>query len=151
MTADMLSQEISLLLPEILLAGGAMVLLMLGVFMEGERATRLVYTLSILALIGAALLALFGTGGEGTAFGGAFVFDPLAKFSKVAIALVAALTLTLALPYLDKEKLLKIEYPILAILAATGMGMMVSSQALGRVWAGQGCQARSAGSRGCDR
>lgn len=49
MTADMLSQEISLLLPEILLAGGAMVLLMLGVFMEGERATRLVYTLSILA------------------------------------------------------------------------------------------------------
>lgn len=130
MTADMLSQEISLLLPEILLAGGAMVLLMLGVFMEGERATRLVYTLSILALIGAALLALFGTGGEGTAFGGAFVFDPLAKFSKVAIALVAALTLTLALPYLDKEKLLKIEYPILAILAATGMGMMVSANDL---------------------
>ena len=130
MTADMLSRDLSLLIPELLLAGGAMVLLMLGVFMKGEGANKLVQWLTVALLVAAGLGALFLVGGEGQAFNGSFIFDPLARFAKVAIGLVAAIALLLAMPYLKSEKLGKIEYSVLVTLAVTGMMMMVSANDL---------------------
>lgn len=130
MNADTLYQEIGLLTPEIILAGGAMALLMIGVFFTSDRASKLVYLASIALLVVAGFASLFWTGESGTAFSGAFIFDDLAKFSKVAVALTAAMALILALPYLEAEKLLKIEYPILALLAVTGMTVMVSANDL---------------------
>ncbi|WP_300557168.1 NADH-quinone oxidoreductase subunit NuoN [Maricaulis sp.] len=130
MNADTLYQEIGLLTPEIILAGGAMALLMIGVFFTSDRASKLVYLASIALLVVAGFASLFWTGEGGTAFSGAFIFDDLAKFSKVAVALTAAMALILALPYLEAEKLLKIEYPILALLAVTGMTVMVSANDL---------------------
>jgi NADH-quinone oxidoreductase subunit N len=130
MTADMLSRDLSLLIPEILLACGAMALLMLGVFMKGEGANRLVQWLTVGLLTAAGLAALFLVSGEGTAFSGGFIFDSLARFSKVAIGIVAAIAMLMAMPYLQAEKLGKIEYPILVALAATGMMMMVSANDL---------------------
>ena len=130
MTADMLSQDLSLLIPELLLAGGALALLMLGVFMKGEGAVKLVQWLTVAVLAAAGLAALLLVPGEGTAFDGGFVFDSLARFAKLAIGLVAAIAMLLAMPYLQAEKLDKIEYPILVSLAATGMMMMVSANDL---------------------
>ncbi|MAK65016.1 MAG: NADH-quinone oxidoreductase subunit NuoN [Maricaulis sp.] len=130
MTADMLSQDLSLLIPELLLAGGAMALLMLGVFMKGEGANKLVQWLTVALLAGAGLASLFLVSGEGQAFNGGFIFDGLARFSKVAIGLVAAIALLLAMPYLKAEKLGKIEYSVLMTLAVTGMFMMVSANDL---------------------
>lgn len=130
MNADTLYQEIGLLTPEMILAGGAMALLMLGVFFTSDRANKLVYLASIALLVVAGFASLFWTGEGGTAFSGAFIFDDLAKFSKVAIALTAAMALILAMPYLEAEKLMKIEYPILALLAVTGMTVMVSANDL---------------------
>jgi len=130
MTADVLSQDLSLLIPELLLACGAMALLMLGVFMKGEGANRLVQWLTVGLLTAAGLAALFLVTGEGTAFSGGFIFDSLARFSKVAIGIVAAIAMLMAMPYLQAEKLGKIEYPILVALAATGMMMMVSANDL---------------------
>lgn len=136
MNADTLSRNLGLLTPEIILAGGAMALLMLGVFMKEERAGRLVYFLTIALLVVSAVAALFWTAGEGQAFNGAFILDSLSKFSKVAISLVAAVALIMALPYLESEKLLKMEYPILALLAVTGMMMMVSANDLVAMYMG---------------
>jgi NADH-quinone oxidoreductase subunit N len=130
MNADTLYQEIGLLTPEMILAGGAMALLMIGVFFTSDRANKLVYLASIALLVVAGFASLFWTGEGGTAFSGAFIFDDLAKFSKVAIALTAAMALILAMPYLEAEKLMKIEYPILALLAVTGMTVMVSANDL---------------------
>ena len=130
MTADMLSQDLSLLIPELLLAGGAMALLMLGVFMKGEGANKLVQWLAVVLLAGAGLASLFLVTGEGQAFNGGFIFDGLARFSKVAIGVVAAIALLLAMPYLKAEKLGKIEYSVLMTLAVTGMFMMVSANDL---------------------
>ncbi|WP_203294404.1 NADH-quinone oxidoreductase subunit NuoN [Maricaulis parjimensis] len=130
MTADMLSQDLSLLIPELLLAGGAMALLMLGVFLKGEGTNKLVQWLTVALLAGAGLAALFLVSGEGQAFSGGFIFDGLARFSKLAIGLVAAIALLLAMPYLQAEKLGKIEYPVLMTLAVTGMFMMVSANDL---------------------
>ncbi|WP_417489091.1 NADH-quinone oxidoreductase subunit NuoN [Maricaulis sp.] len=130
MTADMLSHDLSLLTPELMLAGGAMALLMLGVFLKGTGTPRLVHLLTIGLLVAAGFAALFLTGDDGQAFGGAFVLDSLAKYSKVAITLAAAVALLLALPYLESEKLSKIEFPVLVALAVTGMVMMVSANDL---------------------
>lgn len=130
MNADTLYQEIGLLTPEMILAGGAMALLMVGVFFTSDRASKLVYLASIALLVVAGFASLFWTGEGGTAFSGAFIFDDLAKFSKVAVALTAAMALILAMPYLEAEKLMKIEYPILALLAVTGMTVMVSANDL---------------------
>jgi NADH-quinone oxidoreductase subunit N len=130
MTPDMLADQLSLLAPEILLAVGSMALLMVGVFTKGDAANRLISMLTVALLIGAALAALFLTGQGGEAFGGAFVFDALSKYAKVAIGLSAALALLLALPYLESERLAKFEFQILVALAATGMMMMVSANDL---------------------
>ena len=85
-------------------------------------------TVGLLAVAG--LAALFAVTGEGTAFSGGFIFDSLARFSKVAIGIVAAIAMLLAMPYLQAEKLGKMEYPILVALAAAGMMMMVSANDL---------------------
>lgn len=130
MNAELLPHDLSLLTPELMLAGGAMILLMLGVFLKGEAIPRLVHLLSIALLIAAGLAALFLTGDDGQAFGGAFILDPLAKYGKVAITLAAAFAMVLALPYLESEKLSKIEFPVLVALAVTGMVMMVSANDL---------------------
>ncbi len=130
MTADMLSQDLSLLIPELVLAGGAMALLMLGVFLKGDKTSVLIQWLTIGLLVAAGLAALFLVSGEGTAFNGSFIFDSLARFSKTAIALVAAIAMLLAMPYLKAENLGKIEYPVLVALAVTGMVMMVSANDL---------------------
>lgn len=130
MTADMLSHDLSLLTPELMLAGGAMAFLMFGVFFKRVGTARLVHLATIVLLVAAGLAGLFLTGPDGQAFNGVFVLDPLAKYSKVAITLTAAAALLVALPYLESEKFSKIEFPILFALAVTGMAIMVSANDL---------------------
>tara|TARA_R110000868_G_scaffold95751_4_gene263247 strand:- start:9600 stop:11042 length:1443 start_codon:yes stop_codon:yes gene_type:complete len=130
MNADILTHDLSLLTPELITACGAMALLMLGVFLKGEGTARLVHLLTIGVLLVAGFSALYLTGDDGQAFGGAFILDPLAKYAKVAITLGAALAMILAMPYLEAERLSKVEFPILVALSVTGMLMMVSANDL---------------------
>ncbi len=55
-------------LPEIVLAGGAMALLMLGVFRKGDS-TALITWLCVGLLVAAGILILLAGGGRVTAFG----------------------------------------------------------------------------------
>ena len=130
MNFETLLAQAPLFAPELILAVGAMALLMIGVYFKSPAGQRFVMTATVGLLIAAGGAALFLTGGSGEAFGGAFVFDPLAMFSKTAIMGAAALALLLALPYLRAEKLDKMEFAILVALAALGMGMMVSANDL---------------------
>lgn len=132
MTYEILATDLALLAPELLLAIGAMVLLMVGVFIRKEEtAAKWVSLLTIVLLIAAGASALvLVPGGTGTAFGGAFIFDPLALFSKVTICIAAAIALFLAGPYLKTERLAKFEFSILIALSVLGMGMMVSANDL---------------------
>ena len=61
------------------------------------------------------------------AMGGLFVLDPFAVFVKVLLLAASAITAVMSLNYLDKEKLGRFEYPVLILLATTGMMMMVSA------------------------
>ncbi len=115
-------------LPEIIVACGAMMVLMYGAFVaETERNGERANWLSLLVL-GAAAAALLRNGGDGTAlFEGAFVTDSFARFVKLLVLGGSAASILLSLDYLRHAKLLKYEIPVLILLATVGMMMMVSA------------------------
>ncbi len=119
-----LSSALQLAAPELTLAVGGLVLLMLGAF-TGEKSTRLISGLSILLLAAASVLAAVGP--LGTAFNGAYVADPLAVYGKVAIFLSAAVAIVLGDGWIHRNGTAKFEYPVLIVLASVGMSMMASS------------------------
>ena len=115
--------------PELLLAVGAMALLMLGAY-RGERATPTVNIISILLLLAAALIAARIPGDVLTTFGGSFVLDRFARFMKVLAFIGAAAAILLSINYLSVERMQKFEYSILILLSCVGMGMMISASDL---------------------
>ena len=119
-----LSSALQLAAPEVTLAVGGLVLLMLGAF-TGEKSTRLISGLSILLLAAASVLAAVGP--LGTAFNGAYVADPLAVYGKVAIFLSAAVAIVLGDGWVHRNRIAKFEFPVLIVLASVGMSMMASS------------------------
>ncbi len=124
MTPEFIS-SLCLLAPELIIAVGAMVLLMIGVY-SGERAYGVVNALAIILLIvagGWMLLAI----PDGKAFGGAFVSDPFARFMKVLTLTGSALTLVMSTGFAREQKFDKFEYPVLVLLATLGMLLMISA------------------------
>ncbi|MFY0400027.1 NADH-quinone oxidoreductase subunit NuoN [Brevundimonas naejangsanensis] len=119
-----LSSALHLSAPELTLAVGGLVLLMVGAF-SGEKSTRLVSGLSVLLLLVATVLAAVGP--LGSAFNGAYVADPLAVYGKAVIFLSAAVAVVLGDSWMHRNNIAKFEYPILIVLASVGMGMMASS------------------------
>jgi NADH-quinone oxidoreductase subunit N len=113
-------------LSELLLFIGALVLLLLGVFREHEG-TRVVTPLTVLTLVGAALVAIAHEKTRTIGFDGHFVFDGYAAFLKVLILLGSAGALLLAGGFLQDERIDRFEYPLLVLLSALGMSMMVSA------------------------
>ena len=124
MTAD-LSMSLTLATPELILAGGALALLMIGVF-SGERSSSTVTGLAIALMIGAGAWMLLFTG-DGRAFNGAFVSDPFARFMKVLTLVGAIATLAMSVGFARQEKFDKFEFPVLVVLATLGMLLMISA------------------------
>jgi NADH-quinone oxidoreductase subunit N len=116
-------------LPELILAIGAMTLLMLGAFTrDGVGAGRATTWLAIAVLL---LAALYTSGvATGAIFDGAFVSDGLTRFLKVLVLIAAALTLLLTFDDFARAKVLVFEYPVLVLLATLGMVMMISANDL---------------------
>jgi NADH-quinone oxidoreductase subunit N len=121
-------------LPELTLAVGAMALLMLGVATSRERA-QLVLVLAVAVLVLAGIFVAAGSGSE-TAFGGSFIVDPFARFLKLLTLTGAAVTLLMSLDYWSGEGRLKFEFPVLVLLATTGMMMMISANDLIALYVG---------------
>ena len=116
--------------PELLLALGAMALLMLGVFTRGSDGNaRLITWLAIGVLLVAAAMNVSMEGTQ-TAFGSAFVSDPLTRFLKVLMLVAAAATLAITIETFSREKVLLFEYPVLMLLGCVGMSMMISADDL---------------------
>jgi NADH-quinone oxidoreductase subunit N len=113
-------------LPEIVLALGAMVLLMLGAF-RGESATRMVNVIAFALLVVAAIIIVLLPAGKIVTFGGSFVIDDFARVLKIMTLIGSAATIVLSLDYLAAEKMEKFEFPILILLSTTGMLMLISA------------------------
>ncbi|MCA0278498.1 MAG: NADH-quinone oxidoreductase subunit NuoN [Proteobacteria bacterium] len=124
MTPELLS-SLSLVMPELVVAVGALALLMVGVF-SGERANTTVTGLAVALLIAAgAWMFVFGHDGQG--FGTAFVSDPFARFMKLLTLLGSVVTLIMSVGFAKAEKFDKFEYPVLVMLATLGMLLMISA------------------------
>jgi len=117
--------------PEMLLAVGAMALLMLGAFApDNQKTGESVTWLAILLIAAAAvLIALQPARGE-QLFEGAFVVDRFGRFMKLLVLTGSAASLLLAMDFLCSKRLMKFEYPVLILLATVGMMMMVSANDL---------------------
>jgi NADH-quinone oxidoreductase subunit N len=113
-------------LPEIVLAVGAMALLMLGAF-RGEQTAVTVNWLAIVLLVAAGAITLLLPGGTLTTFGGSFIVDPFARFLKLLALTGSAAAILMSFDYLALEKQQKFEYPILILLSTTGMLMLISA------------------------
>ena len=113
--------------PELVLAIGAMGLLITGVFLGDSSAKQISYG-AVTLLVIAILLVLFGPeANDVSLFDGAFKVDTFAVFSKVIIFAAAAIAILMSDRYLAGEKLGRFEYPVLIVLAAFGMSLMVSA------------------------
>lgn len=117
------------LLPEIVLAVGAMVMLMIGVFRRGN-ALELISSLALVVLGIAAALVVFSGAGTTVAMGGSFIVDTFARFMKVLAIFGAAATVLISLHYLKAERIERFEFPVLVVLATLGMTMMISANGL---------------------
>ncbi|NNK78412.1 MAG: NADH-quinone oxidoreductase subunit NuoN [Litoreibacter sp.] len=139
----MIQSDLSIVLPEIVLAVFAMGAL-IGAVYTGKDKTAPLVLWSTSALF-VALAAWIGLSGEGVnvAFGGAFIDDGFARFAKVMILLSAAAILLLSQDFMTRHGLFRFEYPILVALAVTGMMMMVSAGDLMALYMGLELQSLS--------
>ena len=122
-----MSADFIVILPEIILAVAAMALLMVGAYGGEDRRSALVLWISAALMAGLGLWIALNGAGSNAAFNGSFVDDGYSRFAKVLILLAAAIMLVLGESYLSDQGILKFEYPILILLAVTGMMVMVSA------------------------
>src|SRR5512140_18399 len=111
-------------LPELVLAVGAMVLLMLGAY-RGPQTTGLVTGLAICLLVVTGALELWLPVGK--TFGGSFIVDEFAKFLKILALTGSAATLVLSIEYLGDQSRRIFEYSILVLLSTVGMMVLISA------------------------
>ena len=127
---------------EILLALGAMALLMLGVF-RGNRSTGLVSWLAV-AVMMVTLFFVLGNGeGRALTFAQMFVVDGFTGFMKGLVLLAAILAAIMSLQYFRELKEERFEVPILMMLATLGMLVMVSANDLISLYMGLELQSLS--------
>src|SRR5262245_17265197 len=112
------------LAPELTLAIGGMVLLMLGVFAGDKQQPLLTYlTVALLVVTGGLVVITDG----GLAFNGALVIDEFSRFIKVLVLGGAALVLIMGQSFLEREKLGRFEFPVLVVFSVLGMMVMASA------------------------
>jgi NADH-quinone oxidoreductase subunit N len=112
--------------PELLLAIGAMVLLMVAAY-RGDRAAGLVDSIAIALLVAAALLVARTPDAKPASLGGSFVVDDFARFLKILALVGAAATILVSIDYVKRQMRPTVEYPVLILLSTTGMLMLISA------------------------
>jgi NADH-quinone oxidoreductase subunit N len=126
---------ISTALPEIVLAAAAMTLLIFGA-MRGEGSTRLVSWLAIAVLLIVLLITELGGGERRVAFYGMFAADGFAKFMKALVLIGSAITVLIAMRYNEEQGIARFEFPVLVLLATTGMMVIISANDLITLYVG---------------
>jgi NADH-quinone oxidoreductase subunit N len=121
-----LSHDLAVMMPELVMAGSGLLLLLVGVLQKDDRSMGALSFLAILAMAGSAYCVVMLPAGA-TAFGGAFTADGFARFSKLLILLGAALTLVMSQGFFVREKIARFEFPVLVIFSVLGMMLMVSA------------------------
>jgi NADH-quinone oxidoreductase subunit N len=112
-------------LPELVLAAGAMALLMVGAYRAGT--TGLVTGLALVLLVIVGLLELMLPAGKLTTFSGSFIVDDFARFLKILALIGSAATLVLSMEFLADPSRRIFEFAILVLLSTLGMMILISA------------------------
>ncbi|RIK97553.1 MAG: NADH-quinone oxidoreductase subunit NuoN [Proteobacteria bacterium] len=111
-------------LPELVLAVGTLVLLLVGAF-RGERSTTLVGALALVLLVVTGVLVATLPAGRLVTFGGSFIVDDYARFLKILALIASAVTLLMSADYLGQRRIF--EYVVLVLLSTIGMMVLISA------------------------
>ncbi|MDA4846798.1 NADH-quinone oxidoreductase subunit NuoN [Hoeflea poritis] len=128
MTAETLVASLQLSTPELILAVGSMVLLMIGVF-SGKQSSNMVTGLAVALLIAAGVWMVL-VSDLGVGYGGSFLQDPFARFMKVLTLIGSITALAMAVGHAQEEQIDRFEFPVLIVLATLGMMLMISANDL---------------------
>ncbi|MEC9367113.1 MAG: NADH-quinone oxidoreductase subunit N, partial [Pseudomonadota bacterium] len=120
MTQSAALAQFAPLLPEITLSIGAMLILMAGVFRK-ETSGDWANWCAIGLLAVTAFLVLRLGGAKFASFEGAFITDGFSRLMKLLTLVGAAVVLFMSAGYMRDAKLMKFEFPVLALLATLGM------------------------------
>jgi NADH-quinone oxidoreductase subunit N len=113
-------------LPELVLALGAMVLLIVGAY-RGPQITRFVTALAVCLLIVVGTLEVMLPAGKLMTFGGSFIVDDFARFLKILAIIGSTATLILSAEFLADPSRRIFEYAILVLLSTLGMMVLISA------------------------
>jgi len=113
-------------MPEIVLAVGAMVLLMIGAY-RGQGTTALITWLAVCMLAATGVLELMLPPGKITTFDGSFIVDDFARFLKIVSLIGSVATLILSREFLADPSRRFFEYSILVVLSTLGMMVLISA------------------------
>ena len=121
-------QQLMMTLPEVILAIGALVLMLVAAW-GGQKSARAVSWAAVALLFGAAISLLGPASSGGEAFYGLYRADAFAAFAKLLIYIAAAVSILIAPRFFASTSgdNLRPEYPLLIVLSAVGMGVMVSA------------------------
>jgi NADH-quinone oxidoreductase subunit N len=125
-TLASITASLEFAMPEIIMAVGAMVLLMVGVFSSPKSSGATVTGLAVALLIISGIWLVAFTD-NGTGFNGAFAVDPFAKMMKVLALIGSVFAIIMSRTHAGEEAFDRFEYPVLIVLATLGMMLMISA------------------------
>jgi NADH-quinone oxidoreductase subunit N len=139
------SANILLTLPEVVLAIGSLVLMLVSAW-GGQASTRAVSWTAVAILAGAGIALTGPSANGGLAFDGLYHADAFGAFAKVLIYIAAAVAIIMAPRFFERTAGddLRPEYPVLILLSSAGMGMMVSAGDLLTLYVGLELQSLAA-------
>jgi NADH-quinone oxidoreductase subunit N len=125
MSFESAGYQLQPVLPEIVLAVGAMALLMVGAYRA--RSTGLITILSLVLFVVVGVLELTLPAGRLTTFNGSFIVDDFARFLKILALVGSGATLILSTEFMAVPSRRIFEYSILVLLSTLGMMILISA------------------------
>ena len=122
-------------LPELFLAVMALLLLMYGVSRKLEPFTA-VSNFAILSLLAVGALICRYCGETSLTFNGMFISDSFGGFMKLLVIGGSAVSILLSAKYVERQRIMRFEYPILIMFATFGMMLMISANDLMALYMG---------------
>src|ERR1700757_4214788 len=116
MSFETAGYQLQPVLPELVLAVGAMALLMLGAY-RGQGTTKLVTGLAVVLLIVTGILELALPAGKLMTFGGSFIVDDFARYLKILALIGSATTPVLSAAVFSNPSGRIFEYAVLVLLS----------------------------------
>lgn len=126
MTGNDMLVQLQPLMPEVLLAAAALLLLMVGAYSKGRWVVPVILVGAAAAFVGAFYLCM-SSAGNTIAFNGMFESNAFTRYAKLLILGSALLSLLIASPWLLREENRQFEFPVIGIFATLGACLLVSA------------------------